>query len=298
MVGVSISIDNGATSELKATNITISNIHSTVSSGGAQIYGLLIGKSPGSTITQSNVSNATIYGVTSVKTTITAGFAISLFNFNNGSETLDQTLSNVTINGVHADDSSIAAGIVIAGLAGLPSDGTQITLTASNILVTDSLNNGQSRNCGLINANSFAGGVGTVSLGVVSQGGNLSDDNSCASYFTAPTDQNNVAALAASLLPLADNGGYVPTMALKEGSPAVDSGITIAGLTTDARGITRPQGTAYDSGAYESPYSKPAAPTLAKSGQSFLPALVASVLLVCGIFFIALRQHHAEYTKY
>jgi hypothetical protein len=52
--------------------------------------------------------------------------------------------------------------------------------------------------------------------------------------------------------PLADNGGPTPTMALLPGSPAIDAGVPVAGVTTDQRGIPRPQGTAPDIGAFES----------------------------------------------
>jgi hypothetical protein len=52
--------------------------------------------------------------------------------------------------------------------------------------------------------------------------------------------------------PLADNGGPTPTMALLPGSPAIDAGVPIAGVTTDQRGVARPQGTAPDIGAFES----------------------------------------------
>jgi len=48
---------------------------------------------------------------------------------------------------------------------------------------------------------------------------------------------------------LADNGGFAPTHALYMGSPAIDKGATP--LTTDQRGIARPQGGGDDIGAFE-----------------------------------------------
>lgn len=86
--------------------------------------------------------------------------------------------------------------------------------------------------------------TGSPDINISSSGGNLSDDNTCSSYFTQPTDQNNVTTLASYLAPLADNGGFVPTMALLQGSPAIDAGVAVEGLATDARQATRPQGTA------------------------------------------------------
>jgi CSLREA domain-containing protein len=51
--------------------------------------------------------------------------------------------------------------------------------------------------------------------------------------------------------PLADNGGATWTHALLPGSPALDAGNNATCLTTDQRGVTRPQGAACDIGAYE-----------------------------------------------
>jgi hypothetical protein len=55
--------------------------------------------------------------------------------------------------------------------------------------------------------------------------------------------------LSAILGPLADNGGPTQTHALVPGSPAVDA--APAGPATDQRGVSRPQGTAFDIGAFE-----------------------------------------------
>ena len=64
-----------------------------------------------------------------------------------------------------------------------------------------------------------------------------------------PTDLINTDPL---LGPLADNGGPTFTQALLPGSPAIDAGVAVAGVTTDQRGVPRPQGTAPDIGAFES----------------------------------------------
>lgn len=54
-----------------------------------------------------------------------------------------------------------------------------------------------------------------------------------------------------ALGPLQDNGGVVPTFALPVGSSAIDTGLDGDCPAVDARGITRPQGTHCDIGAYE-----------------------------------------------
>jgi hypothetical protein len=51
--------------------------------------------------------------------------------------------------------------------------------------------------------------------------------------------------------PLADNGGPTQTHALLAGSPAIDQGACLPTVTTDQRGITRPQGAGCDVGAFE-----------------------------------------------
>ena len=50
---------------------------------------------------------------------------------------------------------------------------------------------------------------------------------------------------------LTDNGGPTKTMALLSGSPAINAGACSGGLSTDQRGMIRPQGGACDIGAYE-----------------------------------------------
>ena len=50
---------------------------------------------------------------------------------------------------------------------------------------------------------------------------------------------------------LADNGGYTQTMALGAGSSAIDTGTNTGCPATDQRGVTRPQGSHCDIGAYE-----------------------------------------------
>ena len=50
---------------------------------------------------------------------------------------------------------------------------------------------------------------------------------------------------------LQNNGGPTPTVALLSGSPAINAGIAVAGVTTDQRGVARPQNGANDIGAFE-----------------------------------------------
>jgi alpha-tubulin suppressor-like RCC1 family protein len=146
------------------------------------------------------------------------------------------TLSNSTIAGNSANN---ANGRVGASGGGISNGGT---LIAKNSIVA---NNPSGGNCS-----------GTFT----SQGYNLSDDASCAASFTQTGDLNST---AAGLDPsgLKANGGPTQTIALLAGSLAVDA-IPLSpinyctdtngnAVTTDQRGVTRPQGAACDIGAFE-----------------------------------------------
>jgi hypothetical protein len=171
------------------------------------------------------------------------------------------TVSNSTFSGNYGD--FYAGGIVNAGTATVsfstfsgnggggvfPGDGSAIqnfsNLTLKGTLLA--LNSALDGNC-------YVDGGGT------SDGYNLSDDDTC-SFLTAPGDQNDVAAASLSPSGLQDNGGPTLTIALLPTSPAVDAvPITPTNECTDAfgnlvktdqRGVTRPQGTGCDIGAYE-----------------------------------------------
>jgi hypothetical protein len=92
-----------------------------------------------------------------------------------------------------------------------------------------------------------------------SYGGNLDSGDSC--IFDHASDVRNTDPL---LGPLGDNGGYVETIALLTGSPAIDTGANTGFPSTDARGVARPQdgntdGSALaDMGAFERCGHKPA----------------------------------------
>ena len=74
----------------------------------------------------------------------------------------------------------------------------------------------------------------------------MEDTNTCGLSDTS--DQPNTDPL---LGPLADNGGDTLTHALLDDSPAIDQGVCVAGIDTDQRGVSRPQSTTCDIGAFE-----------------------------------------------
>ena len=83
-------------------------------------------------------------------------------------------------------------------------------------------------------------------------GGNLIGVIDGSGGFSSSTTQTGTAAspLDPLLGSLENNGGPTLTKALVSGSPAIDKGVTNA-LTVDQRSVLRPQGSAYDVGAYE-----------------------------------------------
>lgn len=107
-------------------------------------------------------------------------------------------------------------------------------------------------NSSLTGGDCYAGGGTTTSTGY-----NISDDGSCSGFMTAIGDVNNTPA-GFDPSGLQSNGGPTQTIALLSTSPAVDSIPTSActdvngnPVTKDQRGISRPQGSACDAGAYE-----------------------------------------------
>ncbi len=106
-----------------------------------------------------------------------------------------------------------------------------------------------------------AGGSGSDLYGTItSGGGNVIGKTDGATFIAQPTDKTGTAAapLDAKLASFGSYGGPTQTFALLPGSPAIDRApcpidpITTATLGTDARGVTRPQGAACDSGSFES----------------------------------------------
>ncbi len=84
---------------------------------------------------------------------------------------------------------------------------------------------------------------------LVSEGYNITDDSSCALYLTDPTDRNGV---NPGLNALANNGGTTQTQSLQINSLAIDAlPSTLCGVSTDQRGLSRPQGDGCDIGSYE-----------------------------------------------
>jgi hypothetical protein len=233
----------------QVNNITIENIHCQTI---VNVFMILVGPSTNfkAHTINAEINNVTIDDITSDASISTLG-AASFTSSVNGEINAD--LSNITIRGMRGSSSLYGGSAALAGTGGGIGPGVigAANFTISNLILTDNLFDGSGANCSFEDRTSLFGGAGTGPVTVTSNGGNISDDSSCSSYFTDPTDQNNVDPTDLHLGTLGVYGGSVPTIPLLEGSIAIDSGVPVAGLITDARGITRPQCSAYDSGAYE-----------------------------------------------
>jgi hypothetical protein len=156
------------------------------------------------------------------------------------------TLTNSTITGNH--DNGISGGAVtlvysdVVGNAAATSDNN---ISASSLTTFGSVVTG----AGAGNQNCAIGGTKT------SHGSNFSDDTSCGFTATGDTQgSGNNPHLGA----LAANGGPTQTLLPQTGSPLIDAIPTAncqsdgaSGVTTDQRGITRPQGAGCDIGSVE-----------------------------------------------
>lgn len=172
------------------------------------------------------------------------------------------TLTNVTLSGntanwgggiFNADGSTaILTNVTLSG--NQASNGAAIYTDAGSATLTNVTVSGNSASSGaaIVNAGSttlkntlVAHGSQGANCDSVSGGGfNLSDDLTCG--FGVGRVNVNL-----HLGPLANNGGFTQTHLPQTGSPAIDNGTFVLSILTDQRGVTRPQGAAFDVGSVE-----------------------------------------------
>ncbi|HEY2717580.1 MAG TPA: right-handed parallel beta-helix repeat-containing protein [Solirubrobacterales bacterium] len=139
------------------------------------------------------------------------------------------------VNGAVAGDDASGGGIFI-----WPST-PQATIESSTIAANSAVTSGANLFAAgptALRSTIVAGPVGSSSCAggaVASSGYNLDEGTSC--NFNVGGDQSGV---DPRLGPLAGNGGPTQTMALLNGSPAIDRGSAAVGETSDQRGLRRP----------------------------------------------------------
>ena len=156
--------------------------------------------------------------------------------------------------------------------------GNQIQNGTGGGINTSDANGGSLTLKSSILAGSTVGNCLVTGSGLVSMGFNLSTDNSCAALNQA-TDHNGT---DAGLDPtgLQSNGGSTQTIALLSTSAAVNAGscTDTAGTTvsTDQRGVARPQGATCDTGAFELESSANTVTSTSDSGSGSLRDAIAN----------------------
>ena len=223
---------------LAMTNSTVSgNLNYGIGNGGGGIYNI-------GTLT---VTNSTVSGNYASFGNVSAG---GIYNVG----TL--TVTNSTVSGNRAD-----AIVMVGGSAWIGGIYNAGTLTVTNSTISGNIVPGgfgiyiggiynaggtaTMRNS-IVAANNAGGNCSWSGAAITDGGNNIDDAASCG--FSAPSSMSSTDPLL-DPAGLQNNGGPTQTIAILAGSPAINAG---AGCPlTDQRGISRPQGSACDIGAYE-----------------------------------------------
>jgi lipopolysaccharide export system protein LptA len=226
--GIQTQLQDGLSSTIDISNTTISNL----TNSGGDVFGFLV---MGVGTVNSRIVNTTIDNLEAAHTAI--GFA-NVGGANSSDSVFSTVLQNITVTNVAGaalgQYGQTSSALFVGGMAGNARTAS-VTLSVGNALLAGNTHMGSAANCTLTTFSS----PGTVNLSLLSFGHNISDDDSCSS-FNQSGDQQNVSNILSTLGPLQNNGGAVPTRALLPGSPAIAAGGQVLGVTTDARGVARP----------------------------------------------------------
>ncbi len=151
---------------------------------------------------------------------------------------LDNTLE--IANSTFSSNQSTGSGAAIVVYSDEGGDGAPVSLILHNNIIA---NNGADE-CFFTGGSIFVEGAGNL---IMNNGSGMTTSigtfNACPGVATTSDPQ---------LQPLQLNGtGNTPTMAILNGSPAVDTADSGTSLSTDQRGVARPQASGFDIGAYE-----------------------------------------------
>ena len=237
---VTTGVGGGIVNSMVATGMTIiqSEISNNVGTGGAGIFnagkGMLI---ESSTISGNTTNGASSGGGLYLQQTTTirnstisgndSGSASAILFLNSGQVL---TLENCTITGNTNRNATVAGYAIEFGLN--PVFNYSNTIIANNTYKDSTNQTIEGHDCSSIGA--------TIGTNL----NNLVEDGTCSAALSGDP----------KLAPLADNGGFTKTHALLTGSIALRAANATTFLSTDQRGVTRPQpaGTVSDIGAFES----------------------------------------------
>lgn len=167
----------------------------------------------------------------------------------NAPEKINFTNSTVVGNSVTQTMPSLLGSIPAFFIIGVTLDGNSQPIdaesggSAQNSLIAHNTFNGNSYSCRSDFDGTALGLSDNYNLTPADLGNNMADDPKCTDYTIVPNLYDTIEH------EVADNGGPVPTIKLLPGSPAINAGGQVLGITTDARGVAR---TGYYSvGAYQ-----------------------------------------------
>ncbi len=161
----------------------------------------------------------------------------------------DNTAGSGGGGGIQANIGTVISASTFAGNSAPGGTGADVSATLDQTTVKSSI----------LASPGACGASGSGSL--VSAGRNLDNGTSCGFGTTNGDLQNSNPMLG----PLQDNGDPTFTRALLPGSPAIDAGAAVVGVTVDQRGIARPQGAGCDIGAFELEQANDAASCVASA---------------------------------
>lgn len=186
-----------------------------------------------------SLTNSTVSGNSAESTgLIVQGGGVLLAIDPASAEGSEGTIVNSTIAGNSVGTGGVGAGLAVYNPE--PTLGGSAALAVKNTIVAG--NSGP------------AGTSDCAPVAMVTSDHNISSDASC--LFTDAGSKQNTNPLLGGL---ANNGGETDTLALQPGSPAIDVGTNAGCPPIDQRGVSRPQGTACDIGAFELVPAPPAA---------------------------------------
>lgn len=241
------------------------------------------------------IRNTTITGIGTPTTySVGSGFdygnsAAGIIAYGGGSGGSIGTVNYTTINNTYS--SKVPNNNAAAIFEATDGDG-QVSHTAQNDLYA--MGNGSTSE----NYRRYSGS-GSPTFTTTSNGGNVSSDSTLGTLLTKTTDKHSLTTLANFLGVLQNNGGAVPTLALLEGSPAINAGTSVGGLATDARGSARVLGASADAGAFESSFgvagNNAVVPKVPNTGFGLLKnnpvAVLITTLISSAIIYITARKY-------